>query len=771
MKKVFLTLIAVTLVAGLFAQQINRERVVVEIATGTWCQFCPGAAMGADDLVANGHDVAIIEYHNGDAFANAFSNHRNSYYSVTGYPTAHFDGVLEQSGGSTSTSMYSSYLPLYNQRIAIPCDYEASIYGENTGGLNYDVTVIIDLLNGTPPANLTAHLVLTESEIVYSWQGLNELNYVCRAMYPNQYGTTVSFSGGNQMIINYTFSIDATWNTQHIELVAFMQDESTKEILQGSMVPIENLISLNASASFSCSNQQPCETTSVDFFDNSLGLITTWNWSFEGGTPATSTAQNPSVTYNSPGVYDVQLIVDDGSVIDTLLMEDYIEAITTPVQANTPSGPADLCGGYSGYTYTTNAVANATTYTWAIDPASAGTVTANGTSATVDIDPAYSGNLDIKVRADNQCGTGVWSQAYTATVFYTPTQYWISDGAAYCAGTQGVEVTLDGSEAGVDYELILDGTGTGNIMAGTGNLLNFGYQTDEGIYTITGYTDHCEAIMYGNAYIHEIDIPGAAATPEGDELVCTGEESAYTTSGASGAGQYVWTLTPVEAGTITGNSPEAVVLWSDSYEGAASIIVYGTNDCGDGPVSDALEIDVNTSPQPVIEGDDLVCENTGGYVYSSEDHAQASYNWSVVGGTITTGQGTHQITVTWGDMGTAYVNLSEVSASDCEGIAAEFVVTVDECVGIDERFMNKISLYPNPANEILNIEFYALQSAKLNVQVLNRLGQLVINNAEYIMTGNNNISLNTSSLPNGYYTLKLIAGDGVVVQEKFIIIK
>ncbi|MDT8393913.1 MAG: hypothetical protein RQ761_08705 [Bacteroidales bacterium] len=93
MKKVFLTLIAVTLVAGLFAQQINRERVVVEIATGTWCQYCPGAAMGADDLVANGHDVAIIEYHNGDAFANAFSNHRNSYYSVSGYPTAHFDGV------------------------------------------------------------------------------------------------------------------------------------------------------------------------------------------------------------------------------------------------------------------------------------------------------------------------------------------------------------------------------------------------------------------------------------------------------------------------------------------------------------------------------------------------------------------------------------------------------------------------------------------------------------------------------------------------------
>ncbi|MDT8393912.1 MAG: T9SS type A sorting domain-containing protein [Bacteroidales bacterium] len=463
--------------------------------------------------------------------------------------------------------------------------------------------------------------------------------------------------------------------------------------------------------------------------------------------------------------------MDDGSIIDTLLMEDYIEAITTPVQANTPSGPADLCGGYSGYTYTTNTVANATTYTWAIDPASAGTVTANGTSATVDIDPAYSGNLDVKVRADNQCGNGLWSQAFAATVFSTPAQYWISDGAAYCAGTQGVEVTLDGSEQGVDYELILDGAGTGNIMAGTGDLLNFGYRTDEGIYTITGYTGYCEAVMYGNAYIHEIDIPGAAAAPEGDDLVCPGEESAYTSSGAAGASQYVWSLTPAEAGTITGNSTEAVVLWSDTYEGPASIHVYGTNDCGDGPVSDALEINVNTSPQPVIEGDDLVCENTAGYVYSSEDHAQASYNWLVDGGTITSGQGTHQITVTWGDMGTAYVNLSEVSAADCEGIAAEFVVNVDDCVGIEEQFMSNISLYPNPAGETLNIEFYSRQSAQLSVQVLNRLGQMVMSNSEYIAAGNNNISLNTSSLNNGYYTIKLMTGDGVVVQEKFIIIK
>lgn len=667
--------------------------------------------------------------------------------------------------------MYTSFLPKYNTRIAVPCNYTASIFGQNTSGYNYDVSVIIDLVNGTPPSNLKAHLVLTESEIPHVWGMLTEVNYVCRAMYPTHDGTVVNFAGGNQVVLNYTFAIDPSWLTQHIELVAFLQDDVSKEVLQGTMVPIENLIPLAASAAFSCSNAQPCETTSVDFYDNSMGLVTSWEWTFEGGTPATSTAQNPSVTYNSVGTYDVQLIVDDGTTRDTLLMVDYIDVISTPDQANTPSGPIDVCGGYTGYTYTTSAVANATTYTWALDPASAGTITPNGTSATVDVAAGYTGPMDVKVRADNQCGIGVWSQALATTVYQTPTAYWISDGGGYCAGTNGIEVTLDGSETGVDYELYRDGTGTGNVLAGTGSMLNFGYQTDEGIYTILGYTATCEASMFGNSYIHEIDVPGIPDPVTGDDMVCAGEETIYSTNGASDAESYAWTLTPPEAGTITGNDLEATVLWSNDFEGAASITVQGSNDCGDGPVSDAFDVTVNPLPEPAIEGDDLVCENTAGYVYSSEDHAQAAYNWVVDGGTITDGQGTHQITITWGSMGTGYVNLTEVSASDCEGVATEFTVIIDDCVGIPEGFMNAMKLYPNPAKGSVNVEFHALRNEKMNVEVTNGFGQVVIHHTENSVAGNNKLTINTSALTGGIYTLKIIASNGAVSQQKFVIMK
>ena len=48
----------------------------------------------------------------------------------------------------------------------------------------------------------------------------------------------------------------------------------------------------------------------VHFTDNSWGAqLVSWDWEFEGGTPATSTAVNPTVTYNTAGTYSVRLTV------------------------------------------------------------------------------------------------------------------------------------------------------------------------------------------------------------------------------------------------------------------------------------------------------------------------------------------------------------------------------------------------------------------------------------------------------------------------------
>jgi hypothetical protein len=69
---------------------------------------------------------------------------------------------------------------------------------------------------------------------------------------------------------------------------------------------------------------------SVNFYDFSSGGVISWNWSFPGGTPAASTDKNPVVFYSTPGTYDVQLIVSNGIMPDTLLRTAYID-VSFPV--------------------------------------------------------------------------------------------------------------------------------------------------------------------------------------------------------------------------------------------------------------------------------------------------------------------------------------------------------------------------------------------------------------------------------------------------------
>jgi len=62
----------------------------------------------------------------------------------------------------------------------------------------------------------------------------------------------------------------------------------------------------------------------VTFTDNSTGQPTSWEWIFEGGTPETSTEQNPVVTYETIGVFDVTLTVSDGTSSQSVTKVDLI---------------------------------------------------------------------------------------------------------------------------------------------------------------------------------------------------------------------------------------------------------------------------------------------------------------------------------------------------------------------------------------------------------------------------------------------------------------
>lgn len=67
-----------------------------------------------------------------------------------------------------------------------------------------------------------------------------------------------------------------------------------------------------------------CTGNSAYFIDRSLNSPTGWQWTFVGGTPSTSTDQNPTVTYTSVGTFTVQIVVSDSVNGDTLEKINYI---------------------------------------------------------------------------------------------------------------------------------------------------------------------------------------------------------------------------------------------------------------------------------------------------------------------------------------------------------------------------------------------------------------------------------------------------------------
>ena len=78
------------------------------------------------------------------------------------------------------------------------------VVGESSGFTDFTAEVTVEKVASSSASNIKLHFVITESEIQEYWHGMSELNYVARLMVPNQYGTSIDFSGGNtQVDINY----------------------------------------------------------------------------------------------------------------------------------------------------------------------------------------------------------------------------------------------------------------------------------------------------------------------------------------------------------------------------------------------------------------------------------------------------------------------------------------------------------------------------------------------------------------------------------------
>ena len=139
----------------------------------------------------------------------------------------------------------------------------------------------------------------------------------------------------------------------------------------------------------------------VNFTDQSSGGPTSWSWTFEGGTPSGSTAQNPSITYTTPGTFDVALTVTNSSGSDIETKVDYITVIALqPPAANFTASSTNISVGDS-VTFTDTSTNNPTSWSWTFEGGTPGSSTAQNPTITYNT----AGTFDVSLTAANAAGS------------------------------------------------------------------------------------------------------------------------------------------------------------------------------------------------------------------------------------------------------------------------------------------------------------------------------------------------------------------------------
>ncbi|HUM51564.1 MAG TPA: M43 family zinc metalloprotease, partial [Chitinophagales bacterium] len=161
-------------------------------------------------------------------------------------------------------------------------------------------------------------------------------------------------------------------NGQSTRFQAVMQNADFRKNLKNS--PVCDTVKQKPVAKFTSllQNAALCATTKVfNFTDKSLFAPTTWNWTFQGGTPSTSNLKNPTnISFTTPGFHDVTLVVTNARGTSTITQQinvPFVGNATFPFSENFESAyfpplgwdifnrngsPAvnwDVRNGYSGY--------------------------------------------------------------------------------------------------------------------------------------------------------------------------------------------------------------------------------------------------------------------------------------------------------------------------------------------------------------------------------------------------------------------------------------
>ena len=222
-------------------------------------------------------------------------------------------------------------------------------------------------------------------------------------------GTTTVSTTSSWTEYVHTFTADANYSQARITILcgSFVETYYFDDIiLQEVAVPTANFTSNITSLT---------EGGSVNFTDTSTDNPTSWSWTFEGGSPASSTAQNPTVSYATAGTYDVTLVATNAAGADTTRVVDYITVNVPPPVASFTADTTSVTEGGS-VSFTDNSSNSPTSWSWSFSGGTPATSTAQNPVVAYNTQGTY----DVTLTATNASGSDTEIKTAFITVNASP---------------------------------------------------------------------------------------------------------------------------------------------------------------------------------------------------------------------------------------------------------------------------------------------------------------------------------------------------------------
>lgn len=220
--------------------------VLIEEATNASCGPCASQNPAFDVLLnANRDKLTAIKYHwyfpGYDPMHNhnvSENNARVSYYGINGVPTATIDGDMPNGPTFGYPGGPHGYTQgLIDDYAAVPSPLNIALSHHLSAAQD---TIYIDLLIEATEAisgNLRAHMVVVEKHIHFNSapgsNGEKDFLDVMKKMVPNEAGTPLAaMNAGEYIILQNSWKLANVYDLDELGVVAFVQDNVDKSVLQ-----------------------------------------------------------------------------------------------------------------------------------------------------------------------------------------------------------------------------------------------------------------------------------------------------------------------------------------------------------------------------------------------------------------------------------------------------------------------------------------------------------------------------------------------------------